>query len=378
MIACAVCGANVHWIGSHLSEHGMTLSTYVERHPQAEIASKDVWMMYHLGNTQKKRQHPPSPDTLTISFAGMTPKVHHDVPADDCLPLPKAYHIPTVGSLGEDVQYAAMSLMSGRSVYIWGEAGTGKDALIHAWSYMTRTPALIFQIEPGVDTRAWFFSHEFNGEGTYWNEGELLKALRDGYTSPTSGRRMPYLILITDFDRASRDQAEALRLVMDSIEGRVKGPNGVTYKVYPGTQIVVTANSAGGGDERGRYVSSNVIDASILDRFERVYQFHLMSWEDEEKIVREKFPYLVEKSEHVFAMMGKASAALRTAIANEELYGEFSHRGLCSWLGAAEDWVRLKGDHPSVLRFTFRAWCDKLPDSAARMAADKVVDPHLR
>lgn len=358
-----------------MSAHGMTVETYMSQYPDAPLMSQ------RLANTQKKLnkapQHPPGSDELTVDFAGIKARVNTDVPASDCLQLPHAYRIPVYGELKNDIREAALCLHKRRATYVWGLPGSGKDALFHAWCAYTRTPSLIFQVEPSADIRAWFFSHEFNKDGTYWAEGDLLKALRDGYTTQ-SGRVIPYLILITDFDRSTKEQAESLRLVLDSIQGRVKGPGGITYDVMKGTQIVVTANTQGGGDARGRCISSNVIDASILDRFERALEFHWMDWQDEEPIVKLKFPLLAEKCGGIFHQVGEACKALRSAIKNEDIYAEFSHRGLCSWLGMAEDIVETSGVVPQdLLRRSFRVFADKLT-ADDRAAAIRCIDPYLK
>lgn len=378
--ACRECGHRDHWLGEHIIEaHLMSLPDYLKRYPGAPLASKAAQNELNRGTAdlRKHQQKPPEVTSLSIDFAGVRAKVNFDVPESACLKLPDAYRIPQYGELAKDVREAAVSLARGRSMYVWGLPGTGKDALFHAFSWMSRTPGLIFQVEPSADIRAWFFSHEFNKDGTYWAEGELLKALRDGYTTP-SGRKVPYIILITDFDRATKEQAESLRLVLDSIEGRVKGPAGVTYKVFPGTQVVVTANTAGGGDSRGRMISANVIDASILDRFGRAYEFHWMDWQDEEVIVRDKFPLLVERCPAVFGQIGAATGALRKAIASDELYAEFSHRALCAWLGHAEDIVAVEDKVPAdLVKRAFRAVLDKLPDAETRDAAIHLASPHI-
>ncbi len=373
-VTCALCDHSAHWIGDHVAEvHALSVAEYEAAHGSVASAA----LRASLDIDAPARRHPNLAD-IRIEFAGVKPGVNVDVPADACLPLPPAYRVPAFGALATDLREAAVSLLRRRSMYVWGLPGSGKDALFHAWSNLTRTPAMIFQVEPGADIRSWFFTHEFNKEGTFWQEGELLKALRDGYTT-TSGRVIPYMILITDFDRATKEQAESMRLVMDSISGRVKGPNGVTYPVLAGTQVVVTANTAGAGDSRGRCTSSNVIDASILDRFERAYEFHWMDWRDEGPIVREKFPLLVAKAPGAFDQVGKATEALRKAVADEALYAEFSHRALCAWLGHAEDIVAVTDTVPAdLLRRAFRAVADKLPDAETRAEAIRIVDPHLR
>jgi MoxR-like ATPase len=378
---CRICGAQDHWLGDHLAEsHGISVDEYLAAYPGSPTASQDLMDAFEASQGSRVRRVPP-PDVgeLAVAIYKMPISVNHDVPEDACLPLPPAYRWPEHGKLSKDMQEVVISVSCGRATWIHGLPGSGKDAGIHAYSWITRTPGLIFNVEPSADIREWFFVRAFNSEGTFWEEGVLLKALRDGYTCPTTGRVIPYIILITDFDRATKAQAEAMRLVMDSIAGRVKGPGGVTYKVLPGTRIVVTANTAGGGDSRGRMVSSNVIDASILDRFERKFEFHWLDWRDEEPIVREKHPLLVERCPEVFGMVGKATSALRQAIHNEDLYAEFSHRAVCSWLGHAQDIVQVTGKVPAnLLKRAARAFLDGMPDEETRTIAKRLIDPHLK
>ena len=378
--ACRLCGERANWLGNHIVEvHGMGLEGYLALYPGAPLASEAAIKEMTGRVDRVTKVLPPPVSEVTTDFAGVSTPVNWDVPSDACLPLPKAYRVPQHGHLAQDVQAAVISLACGRSTYIWGEAGSGKDAVIHAWSYYGQRPAKMFQIQPGVDTKAWFFSQAIGANETYWEEGDLLRAVRDGYTTST-GRVLPYLILISDVDRAKQDQMEALRLMLDSIEGRVMGPLGEVYKILPGTQFVFTANTAGGGDaSRGRYTSSNVIDASILDRFERVFQFHWMDWKDEEVVVREKFPVLVQRVPWVFEQVGKATAALRAAISKDELYAEFSHRAVCAWLGNVADILTVSKQVPgNLLRVGFRAYADKLSDEETRQAAEKLIDAHIK
>jgi MoxR-like ATPase len=325
-----------------------------------------------------KRAPPPIPSKLTVKIAGVTFPVNANVPPEACLPMPDHYRIPMYGELAEDISHAVVALKHGRSTYIWGMPGSGKDALFHAWSAMTRTPAMLRQVKPGTDIESWFFSRGFNEKGTFWEEGDVLKALRDGYTTPT-GEVIPYLILVTDFDRADREQAEHIRLITDSIQGRIDGPAGKTYKVLAGTRVAATANTAGGGDERGRMTSANPQDASLLDRFERKLNFRWMDWRDEGEIVRAKFPLLLEKFPSAFAKMEKVTKVLRDAILQGDLHGEFSHRGLCNILGHAQDILACSGNKgdKKLLKRASRAWIDGLPDTENRDAARKLMDPHL-
>jgi len=383
-IECKECGTKVpDYLGDHLVEvHGMTASEYLDQHPGAPTMSKRL--ADRAAKNSPRREHPPAPTDLTVDICGVSFPVNLDVPASACLPLPEAYRFPKHGHLARDARHAAISMLFKRHGFIHGLPGTGKDAFIHAVSALARIPCLIRSIKPGVNIQSWFYSRGFDKDGTEWERGELLDALTKGYeVRDASGkvvRRIPYILLVTDFDRADRSQAEHLRLITDTTKGRVEGPRGITEDVLEGTMVWATGNSAGSGDTRGRCISSNVIDASILDRFERVYEFHWMSWKDEEAICKEKFPLLVERCPWLFDQVGKCTTALRMAIMNQTLYAEFSHRGVCTILGHAEDLVRVNGDKPvpqDVIRGAARAWLDRLGDPVTKEAALKAMDSHV-
>ncbi len=380
-IECKECGTeHADYLGDHLVEaHSMTGSEYLTKHPGAPTMSKRL--AARAAKKSPRREAPPAPDKLTVDISGITFPVNVDVPASACLPPPEAYRFPQHGKLAQDCRHTAISIRKKRHGYLHGLPGTGKDAFLHAISALTRTPAMIRSIKPGVNIQHWFYSRSFNKDGTEWERGPLLDALVNGYevrdaTGKVTGR-IPYILVITDFDRADRAQAEHLRLIMDTTQGRVEGPQGKTENVIPGTMVWATGNSAGSGDTRGRCISSNVIDASIMDRFDRVYEFHWMSWKDEEPICRAKFPLLVERCPWLFDQVGECTASLRKAILNQSLYAEFSHRGVCTILEHAQDLVEVNAgkDVPKdIIVGAARAWLDRLGDPVTKEAAIKAMD----
>lgn len=375
MISCQICKWEGHYLHDHIrEEHGLTEEEYLREHPGPLVSGAMSELVY----AKNIRRNPLTQTSeLTIRFGGYDIPINFEVPESACLVMPKHYRVPQFGKLAQDIREATLALLKGRSLYIWGIAGSGKDALVHAYSALTRTPGFLFSVRPGTDIQSWFFTRAFSKEGTFWEEGLLLRALRDGYTDSKGGVH-PALVLISDIDRADRSQMEAMRLILDSIQGRIVGPNGETYKVREGTKIVVTANSSGSGDFRGQYISSNPIDASILDRFERAFEFHWMEWEDEAEILKEKFPQLKEESE-VLEVVSKVSSNIRQAIQNETLAADFSHRSLCAWLGHTCDILDVEPNHNvmEALKRATRCWLDKMPDPETRISAAKHIDPHI-
>ena len=377
LIKCEECGEHFHSLVLHVvNDHRMSRKDYEAKHPDKPLHSKDVELQ-----TEEFRVTP-VPFEPAVKFAGQTFPVNTEVPPQDCLPLPAFYRVPeAAGSLlAEAVTEVAIAFKCKRSVYVHGPPGSGKDAFMYAYSALTRTPALKFQVIPGTDIQPWFYSRSLNQEGSFWEEGSLLKALRDGYELP-SGGRIPYMILITDWDRATRQQAEWLRMVLDSIEGRVPGPRGVTYPIFPGTTVVATGNTAGGGDPKARMISANPMDASIQERWERSFYFDWMRWEDEFPVIRQKFPLLDSRCSHWWDNVKEATEKLREEIAADKLYMEFSHRSLCSWLGHAQDILTCLGEDQEVpenlLKRGAHAFLTRISDPYTRTGAINTINPFI-
>ena len=351
-ISCRLCDEKVHLIEPHLIEaHDgeCTFDGYREFYPDAPTISATFQAKWDakLKLAKKRKHYPVKADDLkapTVDWAGISCSVRMDVPAKHCLPLPYKYQLPTHGKLGTDVKEFMESLVAGRSAFVWGPPGTGKDALVHAYSAQIRRPAMVFQVNPTTDTQQWLYTMGFDKNGVVWEEGELLKALRDGYTTP-EGVRMGYLLLISDFDRAVPEQAEIMRMITDSITGRVQGPKGLMYDVFqpedptlPRTQLIFTGNSCGGGDSRNLCISSNVMDSSLLNRINAKYRFHNIDWLDEKPILMQKFPDVVERiGMRSFDSVGQAVVSLREAVDNGRLITEFSHRTVCDWFMKMRD-----------------------------------------
>jgi len=168
------------------------------------------------------------------------------------------------------VQLAVMTaLRSKKHLYVHGKAGSGKDALFQQVANQYRIPFINLSFKEGVDINEWIVRREIKAEAggfsTKVEEGVLLKAIK-GFTTE-EGNKIPYMILISDMDRALPSQLEILRQALqEGTSAYLINPiDGEPINVLEGTLFVMTGNSALDGDLRGNMVA-NRLDASILNR----------------------------------------------------------------------------------------------------------------
>lgn len=383
-VECRIDGHRALHLEAHLRDvHGMTVEQYCKAYPGAKVVSDLVLEVESQLTPNMNRRSAKAADTLQVSLAGLKLPVNHLVPESACLPLPPNYRLPRFGKLAQSIAMLIEYMACNRSTWVSGPPGTGKDAVIHAVSALLRRPGLMLTIDPSLDIDSWMFEKDFGpGEDgqaeTFYTYGKLFKALTEGYTT-SDGQVHPYIILLSDFDRATKAQVEKLRLILDSIQGRVMGPNGDAVPVIPGTTIVATANSQGGGDETGRCISARPVDSSIMNRFERKVIFSPMSWKDEGEIVKSKFPALFAHDPSALEAIGFSTKALRKAIEDGELYAEFSHRDVCNWCSAAVDRLQLRPNKSSnLLSVAAQGWIQGLPDRESRLEAARIIDPFIK
>lgn len=383
---CLECGFRSHSLISHIGEaHGFGLHEYLALHPGAPTVSQGLMSLAY--KDVKRRKAAPQPNDLEVDLMGYSVKVDAAMSPDACLPLPKAYMFPTRGKAKGVYDRALMGMLAGRNLFLWGMPGTGKDAVVHAFSAMTRKPVVMVTFRPGTDIAPWFYTRSIDSAGTGWEYGHLWRALVEGVKG-RDGIARPALILLSDVDRADSAQAEWFRILTDSISGRIMGPSGKMVEIVKGTQFVCTANSCGSGDSRGRMASANPMDASILDRLGRKIQAEYLDWADEGKILKGLYPLVAEKCPGIFftpngesGPLGRATEALREAVSRGNLFAEFTLRGLCEILSECEDILRYRFSNKeapdNLLKLGFRAWVEGL-DSDTQLEARRVIDPHIK
>lgn len=385
-IACQVggCSFKSHSLIGHLeAAHAMSVDDYLKAFPAAPILSKPALDEARKRKQGTRRVTAMLPDNLTVDLMGFKVPVKAGVEESNCLPLPDAYAFPTKeGKTKEVFKRVLMALIRRRNVFFWGMPGTGKDAIFHAFSAMTRTPVVMVTFRPGTDLSPWFYTRSISGAGTDWEYGYLWEALTKGILCRDGKRRAP-LVVLSDVDRADEAQAEWFRILTDSISGRILDPHGKMVPLFKddegnGVAFACSANSCGTGDSRGRMGSAKPIDASIFDRLGRKIEAEYLDWEDEGAILKRKFPVVAQRAPVIFDQLGRAVMVVRSAIQKQAIYAELTHRGLCDILAEAEDILHFsQGAVPkNLLQQAVCAWLDGLePDT--KVAAKRLMDPHI-
>jgi len=382
-VGCAECDYRSHNLAPHLMEaHNMSVAQYQSAHAGAGVVSAKLADAYHK-QAPTRKPAPREVKTLFVNFMGFSVQVDLGVQPGACLPAPGGWRWPTKGKAKEAVERGLMALIRRRPFLYWGMPGTGKDALIHQYSAMSRTPAVMISFRPGEDIAPMFYTRSIDASGTGWEYGEVWKALVDGVLCEDGVRRAP-LLLLSDVDRADQEQAEWFRLLTDSISKRIKGPDGATYPLFTdefgnSPFFVCTANSCGSGDSRGRMASARVMDGSILDRLGRGIRAHYLHTDDEIATFAGIFPDIHASHPQMIPQLVKAVGAVRQAIEAEEVYAEFTFRGVYDVLCEVEDLMFFKKskDGSKLLKAGLQAWLGKQEgDTAAE--ARRLMDPHIK
>jgi len=179
--------------------------------------------------------------------------------------------------------------------YIQGVAGSGKDTIVEQLCAEFRIPFKAFAFKDGINANNWVCRTELRstangGTESVVSDGELAKAVK-GFTAK-DGKVYPYVILLSDMDRARPQDLEILRnaLQLGNSAYLIDNVRGGAIPVLPGTIFIATGNTGVDGDPNGTMIA-NPIDASIINRFARI-RAELPTKDQESKILMADHPRL--------------------------------------------------------------------------------------
>src|SRR5215469_5504359 len=155
--------------------------------------------------------------------------------------------------------------VSGQNLWSFGPAGTGKTEGASHYAAMLHRPFVRIAIDRSTEAAdiigQWVLD---KAGGMSWQDGKLTAAFR-----------MPYCVILVDEPTLLRPGALAvLQTALDT--RRIYLPGGEIVEAETGIFIVAADNTAGTGDDSGRYVDTAPMNAAFLDRFGlRVEYTHL-------------------------------------------------------------------------------------------------------
>lgn len=386
-VQCLVCNekgvsnSNHHYLAAHLNEqHSMSLPDYLNKYGErSPIASTAVWETLRKESPERKGSK--RYDNI-IKVGGIQLERRQGNPKQP-FARPDQYMYPKKGKASKSVERIARAVKYGRTIFVYGPAGSGKSAVLRALGHDLNLECSHYPMREGLDPELYLgkeavvIDEETSQNVTRFIKGKFLKDL-EGRVG-LDGVRRGVLMLIDDIDRAPAEYHEILRHVIEDNAQNVFIPElAISIDVHPDTIVVATANSAGRGDMTGYYSSVQEMDESILDRFQRVVQFHFLEKEEEKKILKNKFPSLAMACPHEFDEIMEVAETIREMIRSNEIFASFSHRRLVQWMQSAEELLKEnKGKHyPKMMSEAATDWLEWY-DVETRETVKRAVSIHL-
>jgi hypothetical protein len=146
--------------------------------------------------------------------------------------------------------------VSGLNAWLFGPAGIGKTDGVKQYAARLGRPFVRIAIERTTEP-AELIGQEVpaKGGGMAWSDGKLTRAFRT-----------PHCVVLIDEPSLLRSGTLAvLQTALDHRELHLV--TGETVRAAPGVFIVAADNTAGNGDDTGRYVDTAPLNAAFLDRF---------------------------------------------------------------------------------------------------------------
>ncbi len=199
-----------------------------------------------------------------------------------------------------------------------------------------------------------------------FQDGPLTRAVRGGE-----------LFLLDEFDYLDPGVAAGLNGVIEGEPLVIPENGGEVIPPAPGFRIIVTGNTAGGGDDSGSYLGTQRQNMALLDRFV-VVQMGYPDAETEKQLVQKKVPRIPnEYLERMIEVARQVRGLFSGEQEGPQLPATMSTRVLLRWarLTVQHKGVRQLGKSPIHYALD-RAMAYRL-DTASREALHELVQRHV-
>ena len=146
--------------------------------------------------------------------------------------------------------------VTGMNAWAFGHAGTGKTEGVRQYAARLGRPFVRIPIDRTTEPQE-IIGQEMprKGGGMEWRDGKLTRAFR-----------VPHCVILIDEPTLLRSGSLAVfQTALDTRE--IHLPTGEVVKAAEGVFIVACDNTAGCGDDSGRYVDTAAVNVAFMDRF---------------------------------------------------------------------------------------------------------------
>jgi len=228
-------------------------------------------------------------------------------------------------------------------IFLIGHKGVGKTSNVEQIAARIGQPLVRINFTGQVSVSDIVGNMGFGSQGTIWNDGPVITAMRNGYW-----------LLLDEFDFGDPSVLSIFHPILEARPSYcLKENNGEVVIAAPGFRVFATGNSLV-GDKDGQYCGTQAVNAALLDRFTghgQVIEIKAMTAKQEKEVLLTLMPTLPHR-------LARRAAAFAADVRSKHLKG-FSTRELINWCKK----IMLYKDATRAAEFTFLA---VIPDEATR------------
>jgi cobaltochelatase CobS len=224
---------------------------------------------------------------------------------------------------------------SGMNPWLYGHAGTGKTEGVRQYAARLGRPFTRIAIERTTEPQE-LIGQEVprKGGGMEWRDGKLTRAFR-----------IPHCVILIDEPTLLRSGSLAvLQTALDTREIHLS--TGEVVRAAEGVFIVAADNTAGNGDDSGRYVDTAAVNVAFMDRFAFRVEFSYLPAGQETSMLANRTGILSQASK---IMVEYASLTRSNADAGKLTIGLTPRRLLCWAKGVKAGIPSSKAFHSCVV-----------------------------
>lgn len=345
------------------------------------MPSPAAWIEFAILEEQAKDLRP---RPLVIGNVAMTRQSGRP---KGCPERPYGYRYPEQGAAGAAVARVARAVKYGRSIFLYGPAGTGKSELFRAMAHDLNMEFSLYPMNEQMDPALYLGKEAIvvdpatRQNVTTYVEGRLLQDIQGRVG--LDGVRRPVMIVVDDIDKAPAESHEIFRHLLDGTRAVFIPEMGRSVPVMEGTLFVATANSRGRGDDTGYYtgISRAGMDESLLDRFHRFIAYDFLDVDEERQILAKKYPALAQKAPQALDCIMRTASTVRYMIRNQEVHFNFSHRRLEDWCRGVEELIQEAPDGKYRAEMVNKAaedWLERYDHETRTAILERALRAHVR